>query len=600
MSDGGDWNTEGDDNESTSVPAKVPPRPVVSGRDESLPQPGQKTSSSGGSDQEIERRLGRILSVLIVSLMLGMGAVFFLIPKTNPVQETHFVQVEDSPEDTARKALANERVALLETSERLVAGLIEAAAGDFNPIKRDILAVELLKLQAESNGQMISPEETLARAGAWERLLESPPTSSTIWYDIAMRTANFDRILATDAILTNKGVGTRALCFAGATDKALSLYQDEFRSALESADGIACGLNSTTSPLPFRGLTLLTDAVGVAASRKAVDLVDLFLTFRRKKSSTNSPLLMDLGAALYVEGKIRDQDILDVATSVQQECEGLPRGASGLSESVSPDVLLAAAKKLEASALPQTHKATAVENLYVAAALAGFLRLEDTRNGVVATTTRNERCLAQVEYQFEPEAALARLKRLESTEEPGGELQSLLALTEARLGHFDEAFAHTKKALVLQNPDRKMLTGRPSYAPTTWMLIAFAHRTGQLDQLYLINPTNDMRDLLQALRGDAEDLRAYRISDKAWGPKQTHTAVEFYLRGALAPGHEEAAIDGVVDTTSSVSHYQFSRAEAAAWLGDDESAKKWSTQREALHQRASGGKFGGHYLLWTR
>ncbi len=594
MSDGGDWNTEEEDDEATSVPTKAP-QPVASGRDESLPQPGQKTTSNKNkADREIERRLRRITTLSIAAVLFGFGVGFFLVAKSDPSPEKHFEAVGDLPEAVPRPTKVDERQVLRQTYDKLAAKLIEASSGDFQPIKRDILAVELLKMQSESEGRLVGTEDLLAHAGAWEFLLQAPPTRSKTWYDIAMRTSDFERILATDAILTNEEMGARALCFAGATEKALGIYQEQFRSPLESADGIACGLNSTTSPLPFRGLTLSNEAVGVAASRGAVDLVDLFLTFRRKKSSTNSPILMDIGAALYVAGKIRDQDILDVATSVQQQCDGLPRGSSGLSESVSPDILLAAARKLEASALPKTHKAMAVENLYVAAALAGFLRLEDTRNGVVATTPRNERCLAQVEYQFEPEAALARLKRLESTEEPGGELQSLLALTEARLGNFDEAFAHTKTGLGL------VRLNTPSHTSMSWMFIAFAHRTGQLEGIKLVNPNEAMLNLIDALQGNPAGLKAYRVSDKVWMPQQTVTAVDFYLRGALAAGHEEAFMDGLIDHTSTVSHYQFSRAEASAWLGDGESAKKWSTQREALHQRASGGKFGGHYLLWTR
>lgn len=594
MSDGGDWNTEEEDDEATSVPTKAP-KLVASGRVESLPQPGQKTTSNKNkADRETERRLRRMATLTIAAVLFGFGVGFFLVAKSDPSSEKHFEPVGDLPEAASVLPKVDERQLLRQTYDNLAARLLEASSGDFQPIKRDILAVELLKLQSESEGQLVGAEDILARAGAWDRLVESPPTGSKTWYDIAMRTADSERILSTDTILANEEMGARALCFAGATDKALRIYQSSFQSALESADGIACGMNSTTSPLPFRGLTLRDEAVGVAASRSAVDPVDLFLTYRRKKSSTNSPILMDIGAALYVAGKIRDQDILDVATSVQQQCDGLPRGSSGLSESVSPDILLAAAKKLEASALPKTHKATAVENLYVAAALAGFLRLEDTRNGVIATTPRNERCLAQVEYQFEPEAALARLKRLESTEEPGGELQSLLALTEARLGHFEEAFGHIKTGLNL------IRLNTPSHTSLNWMLIAFAHRTGQLEGIKLVNPNEAMLNLIDALQSTPPALKAYRVSDKAWMPQQTVTAVEFYLRGALAPDHEEAFMDGLIDQTSTVSHYQFSRAEASAWLGDAESAKKWAAQREALHRRADGGKFGGHYLLWTR
>jgi hypothetical protein len=569
MSDGGDWNTEEEEDEPTSVPNKVTLEPVA-------------------------RRLNPIGALSIAAVLFGFGVGFFIVGKSDPSAEKHFAPVGDLPEAASAPPKVDERQVLGETNDILAAKLIEASSGDFQQAKRDSLAVELLKLQSESEGRLVGAEEILARAGAWEILLEAAPAGSKTWYDIAMRTADSERILSTDTILANEEMGARALCFAGATADVMEIYQSKFQSALESADGIACGLNSTTSPLPFRGLTLRDEAVGVAASRGAVDPVDLFLTFRRKHSATNSPLLMDIGAALYVAGKIRDQDILDVATSVQQECDGLPRGAAGLSESVSPDILLAAAKKLEASALPKTHKATAVENLYIAAALAGFLRLEDTRNSVVATTPRNERCLAQVEYQFEPEAALTRLKRLEATEAPGGELQSLLALTEARLGHFEEAFGHTKNGLDL------IRLNTPSHTSMNWMLIAFAHRTGQLDRIKLVNPNEAMFNLLDALQGNPAAMKAYRVSEKSWVPQQTVTAVEFYLRGALAPGHEDAFMDGLIDQTSTVSHYQFSRAEAAAWLGDDESAKKWSTQREGLHQRASGGKFGGHYLLWTR
>ncbi len=571
MSDGGDWTTY-DEEEEVSDP--------------------NVTSVRSPKNAAASALVGKLAIMIIgfAALMIAVIGFVILWAAEQPQQNQEVVPTQAQRVDTKLVGGKSKEAPNIETIEDLKRQLMQAAWGDFDTAKRDKLAQRLV--DQTDNHRITEPEITLHLAGAWDVLMDLPPPHNATWFDVHIRRGAWDRLLAMDSPSANTRKGTRALCLAGDEANALRVYQAQFKSALESPDAIACGLNDQTELGPFRGMSIPYGSAGLAASRNATDILELYRRSNEDRKNHHSDR-RDLGAVLYVAGKISDKDMAMHSVRSGPHCDGLPRGREGLAESVPPAVLFGAADKLAATDFTNVTRDSAVENLRVAAVLAGHLRHEDLRKHFEVTTLKNEYCLAQVEYEFEPEAALKRLTRLEKTRPDDPDLQVMLAMASARIGDFEAAFSHTQKAQKTAQIDTK------TQKSADWMAIAFAHRLGRFDEFKLINQKEEETAFLQAINGTEAQQSDFRIQTKTL-PMQIPLAVRFYLRGAIAPRHEEAYSDGLVDPNSSVSYYLQARAEAANWRGDVDSAKKWTDQRDALHLRAADGRFGGHHLLWTQ
>lgn len=484
--------------------------------------------------------------------------------------------------------------------ERLADELFVAAYGDFDAAKRDEIADKIVGLKARTKGSRVDIERVFFDAGAHDKLLEEKPGTSKMWYRAAVLGADWDRIkglsVKTDQVYS--ATAARAFCLAGDQGKALGVFKwllekNPFERNLV-ADAVACGATEENLDVGLFAKPSRPIAEVAAARSMIPELERVYRGLARDRKQRGSTALMEAAAVLFMADKLEAKE-LSAVSQVRRWC-GADRWQAHVAESAPSATLFDAAARLESAEVDDKEaRGRAVENLRVAGMVAGLSRGEDLRDGLVVRLPHNEMCMALAEYVLEPAAAERRLKKmLKSSDKPNGHAHTMLAMTHARLGDFDAAFGQAQKVLELSKPNKG------SRSDGNLMVLAFAHRAGRLEEAVLVEPRDPVAEALSALRASEQEQRTRRgIRTSRWGFGGP-PPVAFYLRAALAPGHEEAFLDGFDDPNSSLSGYMWSRAEAARWRGDADAEQSWLARRRALYERATDGAFGGARILHVR
>lgn len=472
-------------------------------------------------------------------------------------------------EQRARAEKKEQEQALRARVEQLAEEVLRAAVVDFDPQKRDALARELAASAPKAPGARVDLEAVLYRAGAHDILLEQPPRGrAQKWFNAAVLAEAWDRIRTSGEVEASQ-FAARAFCLAGAQQGALATFAE-----------LRAGLAPSSRPQ----ITELAIACGGKAPEWAHD---------RRDKKRPPPRALEQASKAFVAGEIEPAALIEAATKEQLRCDlGYVPGLVG----ASPDLLAEAASRLGAADVAdRAQRDVAVRKLRLAETLAAHTQLDDRRSPELAPQGAEERlCLARVEMEFDPTAAVKRLQNLlrdaRELRYPEYPIRSLLVEALAQTGDFDAAFEAAQEALKHAEPKHR------SSLDANWLAIAMGHAAERLGEVALLGDDELPQKVLDALRGTDSDRAEVRLSPALYLPAPH--AARAYLQGALARGHEETFVDGLFDDRAPLSIYLRQRADAARWRGDTDAAEKWTQQRARMHARAADGQHGGLPMLW--
>ena len=599
MKEGTDWQPAGGDDEPPSM-APVPAGEVINNQAKADDEPQQDSLDPWMPLIAVGVAIGSFFCVMAlyptVKAAWGIGT---LVSEINESQER---RVLEAPTYAAKAASSVIHSALLPaqrqsrervkgvTAER-VTEFLDAAVGDFDATRRDELAKRLLALHQSAGGHQI--DDALYHGGAHDVLLSGTPRLGTRWFAAARLHERWDLVSDAEGPFDNASIGV-VQCQAGAREAAYRSFEGAMSRSAQSGgktivDALACGAASELAG-SAGGLRPNPDVATMLAARgRDAAAAEHFRKLTHKTTRSRMQRL-EVAAKLYGSGSIGAKELVEVAQMTKMHCtDHWSRGR----ESVSPEDLQRAIDGLAADkGLDKDQVAVAVSKLSLARALAGLNRGQDTRpERFELDDTSANLCMAIIETSFEPAKAI---KRLEAMRNPklGYRNESVLgelAYAHARNGDFDKAYEVAQELLAQSRPRSSRRTD------ANFMLIAFGHLTGKIDEVQLSPSEFDhfSADALEAIRGSQDQRRAMRVRLRQGG-SISHTAVSLYVHGLLAPGHEEAFLVGHTSGFRSTVDALSARAEAARWRGDEASAEKWSKRLARVWDRATPAHGGIH------
>lgn len=542
--------------------------------------------------------------------MLGFTAVWAVsnvVRDPEREAEAERVRRETQWREQAQDAVRREheqkvRIADAQRDAKTIADeLLGAGIGDFDAKRRDQLARRVLEIDAllrPPRRHDLKIDELLYRSGAHDVLLErGPGDKEDYWYEVAVRHQAWDRIIALppDAVTTN--AGGRALCLAGARERAIAFYEEfvDIRPPnmyVAWTNAVACGVPTSRSSYP---------AGSVAAAREVPHLEHVAQYAEGPPYSDKMAVL----AMLFREDEVPSFELIEAASGARLGCHDPWNWYAA--ETASPETFLAAADKLALEDDPSPDLATrdlAVERLRWEAVHAGVALERDLRH--LAPNDPNvpeaEHCLDMITLHFDLDEGIARLRaKIDRTPRAeSASTRSDLALALAHAGRFDEAFEVEREAVEIRLEEarekrfRRVGRRRIPYRGRWHLLIALAHRTQRLGELRIERIDPKLEKFLDAITGPEAARRQLRLDGAS--PGWIHPVVQLYLQGAIAPGHEEEYLDTLWLRDSPAAGY-LARAEAARWRGDSAAAELWDGRRRTLRERVAGGENGGLHLF---
>jgi len=505
-------------------------------------------------------------------------------------------EAERRAHSATTEATRKQKQQTLKESAALIPELRRATFVDFDLKRRDEIADRMVELSSEGAAGKVSTE--LWNVGATRHLLRlGPDKAGRFFLSALMKERDWKALDSFDVntlSVREQLRSARLFCMAGYPDVARQIYaanisQDDGLTRPNYVDALACGVAEPDLNLmrnPPNGVAQMLIA------RENMDLLpQAFQSISHIKKFRQSSTLFEAGAVLFAKGAIAPPEFLKTISETPYKCR--PRDFFD-EEMASPATLLEAATKLKEANLPTADKdqvAMVVDALHTGVLLSALSRGQDLRDQVSIKRVENQACLARAEYEFEPKAAVDRLKPLIKAAKGRdlARLHHLMALTQARLGDFESALAHAKAM--------KVAEGDGIYKPEASLLImAMAHRLGRPEEV----DTSKLpeRDALfwTAVNGSEEERAAYRhgAQSQRWAGQPG-----YYLDGALAPGHEEALLEIRAPTYGAVTEMWF-RAEAARWRGDLDTEKALLDRRAQLLAQFADGKNGGYHMVMYR